>query len=38
MVSVVVWRSGVPLPAARSSHSVEGISAPVGHTAMQLPQ
>ena len=38
MVSVRVWRSSSHVPAARRSNSLLKVSAPVGHTAMQLPQ
>src|SRR5688572_2132033 len=37
-VVVVCCRSGAQSPARRSSNSAVGSSAPVGHTAMQLPQ
>ena len=38
IVSVCVWRSSSHVPAARISCSDVNISAPVGHTWMQLPQ
>src|SRR2546422_397223 len=38
IVSTCVWRDSSHSPAARSSNSLVGISAPVGQTAMQLPQ
>ncbi len=38
IVSVAVMRDSSHVPAARLSNSVFAISAPVGHTAMQLPQ
>src|SRR5262245_66344387 len=38
IVSVCVMRDSSQVPAARLSNSVFAISAPVGHTAMQLPQ
>src|SRR5262249_40177502 len=37
-VSVTVCRASFHVPAARISCSVLNISAPVGHTPMQLPQ
>src|ERR1700754_615802 len=37
-VSVSVWRVSSQVPASRRSCSEANISAPVGHTAMQLPQ
>ena len=37
-MSACVWRVLVPLAASRSSCSEANISAPVGQTAMQLPQ
>ncbi len=37
-VRVTVWASGSQAPAARSSCSDRNMRAPVGHTAMQLPQ
>src|SRR5436190_16097079 len=38
IVSTVVCSSSFQVPAARSSYSRLAIRAPVGHTAMQLPQ
>ena len=38
MVSVRVWRSSSQVPSALRSNSLLNTSAPVGHTAMQLPQ
>src|SRR4051812_6941937 len=38
MVSVCVMRESSHVPAARLSNSVFAMSAPVGQTAMQLPQ
>src|SRR5712692_6678395 len=38
IVSVRVCCSSFQVPAARMSYSVLNISAPVGHTPMQLPQ
>ena len=38
IVSVRVWRSSSHVPAARISCSDVNMSAPVGHTWMQLPQ
>src|SRR5882672_12938619 len=38
IVSVAVCRASSHVPAARMSCSDLAISAPVGHTAMQLPQ
>src|SRR4051812_38308460 len=37
MVSVVDWRDSFQVPSCRMSNSVFAMSAPVGHTAMQLP-
>src|SRR5262245_7268373 len=38
MVSVRCWLASFQVPSPRMSCSVLNISAPVGHTAMQLPQ
>jgi hypothetical protein len=38
IVSVAVMRDSSHVPSARFSYSVVAINAPVGHTAMQLPQ
>ena len=38
IVSVLFCSSSFQLPSARMSNSRLAISAPVGHTAMQLPQ
>ena len=38
IVCVCVWRSSSQLPSSRRSNSLLNISAPVGQTAMQLPQ
>ncbi len=38
IVSVTVWRDSSQVPACRISYSERNISAPVGHTLMQLPQ
>uniref|UniRef100_A0A6J7Q5X8 Unannotated protein n=1 Tax=freshwater metagenome TaxID=449393 RepID=A0A6J7Q5X8_9ZZZZ len=37
-VVVSLWRDTSHVPSARMSNSVDGIKAPVGHTAMQFPQ
>src|SRR4029077_17336126 len=37
-VAVTLWRDSSQVPAARMSCSLLNISAPVGHTPMQLPQ
>jgi hypothetical protein len=38
MVSVLVCLDASHVPAWRISYSLENMSAPVGHTPMQLPQ
>jgi hypothetical protein len=38
IVWVCVWRSWSQVPSSRMSNSLLNMSAPVGHTAMQLPQ
>ena len=38
IVSVCVWADSSQVPASRMSYSDLNISAPVGHTPMQLPQ
>ena len=38
IVCVCVWRSSSQVPSSRRSYSLLNMSAPVGHTPMQLPQ
>ncbi len=38
IVSVTCWRDSSQVPASRISCSLRNMSAPVGHTPMQLPQ